>query len=352
MKTIIQISILLLAILVGSLWQIFKPQIHDFFKLPVSLAVTEQAEPLTVSDQVSDQTRPELVAPPTHLPSKTQINKVKASPLPPKIKLAETDPDPVDMPSLAEPPLPTTEEAIKKQQAHIQRIVLKRYPDIPKIPFSEKYPSLDKLPGSTFPKRIQIAQELNFKLTQGEKTVGLSVVKANGFVHPRRIEGANIEVSSLANDQMLETLPLSQTDFAAVIKANYDAGLERAIVRLEKMRAADKAEILKNPTLYQSLIDEGNVWHDPEADQFDYVKLSAKQKLAGSPYKPVAFFSNGDVRVSEEGPYSGVYFVIIVLLEGDDIGFGPYHWHMKCLLRNGQIVGWLGIPGKSAGTGS
>ena len=43
-----------------------------------------------------------------------------------------------------------------------------------------------------------------------------------------------------------------------------------------------------------------------------------------------------------------MHYVVIVLLEGSDAGFGPYYWRARCLLLNGQIVGWLGIPEKSA----
>ena len=252
------------------------------------------------------------------------------------------------VPMVPEVPVPNEEEVKNAQEAEISRIVMERYPDIPKISFSDKYPSLEKLPRNSFPGRIQTHQELNFKLEQGGKAVGRSYVKAEGFVRPRRIEGDMLDVSSLANEQMVETLALSQTDFVTVIEANYNAGLERAIERLGKMRAADKSDILKNPELYQKLIAEEKVWHDMEAEQFDYVKLMSKQKLAGSLFKPVAFYANGNIRIDEGGPYSGVHYVVIVLLEGSDAGFGPYYWRARCLLLNGQIVGWLGIPEKSA----
>ena len=227
---------------------------------------------------------------------------------------------------------------------------MERYPDIPKIPFSEKYPALNKLPRAAYPKRIQIHQELNFKLTQDGKIVGASVVKVDGRVRPRRIEGDEIEVSSLANDQMIEKLPLSETDFVAVIEANYNAGLERAIVRVEDMREADKAEIRKNPTLYQKLITEGKVWNDSNDVQFDDIKESFRQKLGGRNFKPLAFYGNGLVQV-DESAYSGGYHVVIVLIEGVDGGFGPYRWRAKCLLRDEQVIGWVGLPEKETGTG-
>ena len=75
--------------------------------------------------------------------------------------------------------------------------------------------------------------------------------------------------------------------------------------------------------------------------------MSIKQKLAGRPFKPVAFYGNGLIPI-EDGVDSGIYYVVIVLLEGVDTGFGPYHWRVKCFLEEGQIVRWEGIPEKSS----
>jgi len=353
MKTIIQIFVLFVAILVGSLWEVFRPEIYNFLRL---------AEPIVESGKAGPQNTQVAAVPPpqktadaqTVPPQNTEVaatappqKAVDAQTVPPqKTVPVKTDDKPASAGAPAKPPDPAGEDAMKNQEAQIQRIVMERYPEIPKIPFAEKYPDLSKLPRAVFPERIQTRQELNFKQLQEGKLLGVSVVKANGSVRPRRIKEDEIEVSSLADDKMIETLPLSETDFAAVVEASYDAGLERAIARAEEMREADRVEIRKNQALYLKLMTEGKVWHDPEGAQLDVIKISVEQLLAGRAFKPLAYYGNGLVQV-EEGGYSGGYYVVIILLEGNDGGFGPYHWRAKCLLRDAQIVGWVGIPERS-----
>lgn len=338
MKTIIQISVLLLAILVGSIWQIFRPEIHDFLRVSEPTAGNGEALPQKIEPAKLDfVAKPSLAEPGT---SQKKALPDKMADEPAKVVLAPKIPVIV---------VPSSEEMKRDREEQIQRIVMERYPDIENIPFSEKYPDLSKLPRAAFPERIQIRQKLNFKLTQEEKIVGISIVKVGGFVRPHRVEGDKIKVSSLADKKMVEEFPLSETDFLAVIKANYDVALEQAITRLEKMREADKTEILKNPDLYKRLIEESETWHDSEDVQFEDVKMSYGKTSAASRFKPVSFFATGYVMIDEEGPYSGGYSVVIALLEEIEAGFGPYHWRAKCLFRDGRIVGWLGLPEKSSG---
>lgn len=361
MKKIIQISILLLAILVGLAWEIFRSEIHDFLRLPDPYVAQQEASPAkTGVIAITPTAKPPGAKAPqeTGIPGDSTLRKKEASNSPQKpvvvdkmpaqekeATTAANDAGKKVVPAVA--PKPTGEMAKEDQETQLQRIVRERYPDIPNIPFPDKYPDLGKLPKTAFPARIQTRQELHFKFTQEGKVVGISLVKADGFVSPLQIENDEIRVSSLTNDEMSETLPLSETNFATVVEANYHEGLQRAIERVEKMREADRVDLRKNPTLYEKLIAEGKVWHKADDEKFEKIKMSAELLLADRSFKPVEFYENGHVMIDEEGPYSGGYFAVIVLIQGTDKGFGPYHWRAKCLLRDERIVGWLGLPDNS-----
>ncbi|MFK5923451.1 MAG: hypothetical protein QM496_14835 [Verrucomicrobiota bacterium] len=322
MKTFIQISILLLAILLGILWQTFRTEIYVFLEMPETVTVNNPQSPET--NQANLQQIPRLTKKPE--PAHSRNNAPDSPPISQGLR--------------------TKDSASLDQDTQIESIVLRRYPDIVKIPFAEKYPDLALLPPAALPERIQIQQDLNFKLKREGKIVGISVVKAGGFVRPRQIKMDHIIVSSLANKQMTESLLLSQTNFINSAKNNYGSSLERAIIRLEKMREADRIELRRNPDLCKNLIAEKKVWYNPDNKQFDYVKSEISQLLAGRSFNPIAFYANGDTKIEGNKTYSGVYYVIIVLLEGRDTGFGPYPWTVRCLLRNGQIVTWIGLPEK------
>jgi len=361
MKKIIQISILLLAILVGLAWEIFRPEIHGFLGLPDPNLARQEASPAKTGANATAPTAKAQVAKAaqeTAIPedsnsrgkgaSKSPQKPVVVDKMPGREKEAATVANGAGtMVVPAAAPKPTGEMAREERETQIERIVRERYPDIPSIPFPDKYPDLGKLPETAFPARIQTRQELLFKLTQEGKVMGISLVKTDGFVRPRQIENDKIRVASLANDEMSGTLPLSETNFAAVVEANYQEGLQRAIQRIEKMREADRVDLRNNPTLYEKLIAEGKVWHNADDGKFEEIKMSAGLLLADRSYEPVEFYENGDVIIDEDGPYAGGYFAVIVLIQGTDKGFGPYHWRAKCLLRDGRIVGWLGLPDNS-----
>lgn len=361
MKKIIQISILLLAILIGLAWEIFRSEIHGFLRLPDPHVAQQKSSPAKTGVNAAT---PAAEAPgakaaqQTLIPEDSTLREKETSKSPQKpvvvnkmpaqekeATTAANDAGKMVVPAVA--PKSTGEMAKEDQETQIERIVRERYPDIASMPFPDKYPDLGKLPKTAFPARIQTRQELLFKLTQEGKVMGISLVKADGFVSPRQIENDEIRVASLTNDEMSETLPLSETNFATAVEANYHEGLQQAMQRIEKMREADRVDLRNNPTLYEKLIAEGKVWHNPDDEKFEKIKLSAELLLADRSFKPVEFYENGDVMIDEEGPYAGGYFAVIVLIQGTDKGFGPYHWRAKCLLRDGRIVGWLGLPDNS-----
>ena len=301
-----------LAIAGGLAWKFYETEIREFLHLPE--AVVESDE----TGETEKRSRREKIV-------RTDDNT------------NETDQNDEEV---AKPEQPETDD----KEALLQQIVMERYPDITRVPFSEKYPDITTLPESAFPARVKAVKMINFKLTRAGKVIAASAVKAGGSVWPRRfVDGDQLEVSSLANGEMTTSLAQSETDFQQVAESNYEKSMEDAIARIEEMREADKSELRSNSYLFRQLEKEKKAWHDAEDENFQPVKESLAAVLGDRPYKPVAFYWNGKDRI-DEGGYTGIYYVAIVLIEGTDKGFGPYHWRAKCFLQVGEVVGWVGLP--------
>ena len=221
----------------------------------------------------------------------------------------------------------------------IQRIVAQRFREVDRQEFSERFTDLSEVPETAFPDRVRINRSLEFAQAIDGRTVAVSHVREGGMARPYQVEeGDVLRLQSLANPSMEARVPIGETDFREQLQSAYELAYSRAEARTREMRSVEASD-LRN---FRGLLDDWNgkdrLWEFPTEPRFQPIRERIEQRLDTENHRIVGFWEKivrleGDLQV-----------VTTALVEGTDLGFGPFQWRVQVRKRRDEIVSITGLP--------
>ncbi len=246
----------------------------------------------------------------------------KAAPTP---QVAKTTPKEAPKPAVA--------------KSEIDKLVEAKYP-MPNVkPLLEIVDNWNNVPRNAYPRFVTLKDNLAFTMTiNGNKMASVAVPGTQ--VVPTSLQGSTLHVTSAANPAMRNQIDVDKTDFKDQISNRYAQFMQSKRTQIAALREKAKKALMASPEKVASLQANSGKWDQTGDPRFGPVKAS----IAGGKVKDVSieeatsFRWNGSERIG--GQLAGTYDTVTVHFEVSTI-FGKFPTDYKCLLRGGQVVGWI-----------
>ena len=281
-----------------------------------------------VAGKPADETAPESDKPGEGgdpVPSRAGDSSPKITQTPPKPAPGDTPPKPAVAPV-----------------SEVDRIVAERYPIPEFVPLSQIVDNWNNIPPRAFPEEVAIQERVPFSLRDSSgKVIGASVAVPGTLVKPVRLQGQTLIIASLANQSMQSEIAVGQTDLKEKIEKRYNDFVLNMTNRVREQREKAKQALLAKPEALAALKQGGGSFDESGDPRFAPVKAS----LASGAVKAfdldeaVGFRWNGKEQINGD-IYRGSFETVTVKYGAHTI-FGVFPGEAKCLLQNGNVIGWV-----------
>ncbi|MDF1811990.1 MAG: hypothetical protein P1V20_07240 [Verrucomicrobiales bacterium] len=234
---------------------------------------------------------------------------------------------------------PGPTEKVVSAKAKIDQFVEKQYPMPQILPLAEITQNWSDVPARAYPNQVLATEPVPFTLLIDGQAAGSTRVPAGTPMKPVRLAGDQLTVASLVNASMQTQIHVDKTNFKQQIQNRYNTFVNQQKQQVADKRARAKKSLLAQPDRLAALQNKGsgNKGDDP---RLAAVKASIKR---GEAYptkidEAETYMWNGSETIG--GEMSGTYDTVSVHFEVSTI-FGKFPTDYKCLLKNGQVVGWI-----------